>query len=53
MTVVGETIFDPNMERIVNVVYPQRNEVVQSPSTRLGDDSLLLKNAAENLANKI
>lgn len=41
--VIGETHFDPKMEKIVNVVYPQRNEVVQSPSTILGDDSLLLK----------
>jgi hypothetical protein len=40
---VGETIFDPKVERIVNVAYPQRNEVVQSPSTILGDDSILLK----------
>ena len=41
--VVGETIFDPKVEKIVNVAYPQRNEVVQSPFTILGDDSLLLK----------
>jgi hypothetical protein len=41
--VVGETIFDPKIEKIVNVAYPQRNEVVQSPVTKLGDDSLLLK----------
>jgi hypothetical protein len=41
--VVGETIFDPKVEKIVNVAYPQRNEVVQSPVTILGDDSLLLK----------
>lgn len=41
--VVGETIFDPKVEKIVNVAYPQRNEVVQSPVTKLGDDSLLLK----------
>jgi len=41
--VIGETIFDPLTEKIVNVVYPQRNEVVQSPATILGDDSLLLK----------
>jgi len=41
--VIGETAFDPSMEKIVNVVYPQRNEVVQSPATISGDDSLLLK----------
>ncbi len=41
--VIGETVFDPSAEKIVNVVYPQRNEVVQSPATILGDDSLLLK----------
>lgn len=41
--VVGETVFDPKMERIVNVAYPQRNEVIQSPFTILGDDSLVLK----------
>jgi len=31
------------MEKIINIAYPQRNEVVQSPATILGDDSLLLK----------
>jgi len=41
--VVGETVFDPKMERIINVAYPQRNEVIQSPFTILGDDSLVLK----------
>lgn len=41
--VIGETLFDPSMEKIINVAYPQRNEVVQSPSTIVGDDSLLLK----------
>ena len=41
MTILS--IFDPKVERIVTVAYPQRNEVVQSPSTILGDDSLLLK----------
>lgn len=40
---VGETVFDPNVEKIINIAYPQRNEVVQSPATILGDDSLLLK----------
>lgn len=40
---MGETIFDPKSERIINVAYPQRNEVVQSPSSILGDDSILLK----------
>jgi hypothetical protein len=41
--IVGETVFDPKMERIVNIAYPQRNEVIQSPFTILGDDSLVLK----------
>jgi Protein of unknown function (DUF1620). len=41
--VVGETVFNPKMERIVNVAYPQRNEVIQSPFTILGDDSLVLR----------
>lgn len=41
--VIGQTLFDPTMEKIVNVAYPQRNEVVQSPATISGDDSLLLK----------
>lgn len=40
---VGQAIFDPEVEKIVSVAYPQRNEVVQSPSTILGDESLLLK----------
>jgi len=40
---VGQTVFDPKLERIINVAYPQRNEVVQSPSSTLGDDSILLK----------
>jgi len=40
---VGTTIFDPSQEKIVNVVYPRRGEVMQSPSTVLGDDALLLK----------
>eukprot|EP00554_Chaetoceros_debilis_P007419 CAMPEP_0194072748 /NCGR_PEP_ID=MMETSP0149-20130528/395_1 /TAXON_ID=122233 /ORGANISM="Chaetoceros debilis, Strain MM31A-1" /LENGTH=1164 /DNA_ID=CAMNT_0038752653 /DNA_START=169 /DNA_END=3663 /DNA_ORIENTATION=+ len=40
---VAETMFDPTMEKILTVAYPQRNEVVQSPATILGDDSLLLK----------
>lgn len=40
---VGQAVFDPKVEKIVNVAYPQRNEVVQSPSTILGDESLLLK----------
>eukprot|EP00571_Detonula_confervacea_P002477 CAMPEP_0172317202 /NCGR_PEP_ID=MMETSP1058-20130122/30890_1 /TAXON_ID=83371 /ORGANISM="Detonula confervacea, Strain CCMP 353" /LENGTH=1246 /DNA_ID=CAMNT_0013031711 /DNA_START=73 /DNA_END=3810 /DNA_ORIENTATION=+ len=40
---VGTTIFDPTEETIVNVAYPRRGEVIQSPSTVLGDDSLLLK----------
>jgi len=40
---VGTAIFDPSQERIVNVAYPRRGEVIQSPSTVLGDDALLLK----------
>ncbi|KAL7444935.1 hypothetical protein ACHAXH_008253 [Discostella pseudostelligera] len=40
---VGTTIFDPSQEQIVNVAYPRRGEVIQSPSTVLGDDALLLK----------
>jgi hypothetical protein len=38
---VGRTSFAG--ERIVKVTYPNRDEVVQSMSTVLGDDSLLLK----------
>lgn len=40
---VGETVFNPASEKIINVAYPERNEVIQSPITMLGDDSLLLK----------
>jgi len=40
---VGEMTFHPDREKIVNVVYPNRDEVVQSPAAILGDDSLLLK----------
>ncbi|KAL7531389.1 hypothetical protein ACHAXR_004009 [Thalassiosira sp. AJA248-18] len=43
LTTVGTTIFDPSQEKIVNVAYPRRGEVIQSPSTVLGDDALLLK----------
>lgn len=43
LVTVGTTIFDPSNEKIVNVVYPRRGEVIQSPSTVLGDDALLLK----------
>ena len=39
--VLGKTMFKG--EQILNVVYPQRGEVVSSPATILGDDSLLLK----------
>jgi len=42
-SVMGESNFDPSLERIIKVTYPARDEVVQSPSTSLGDDSLLLK----------
>lgn len=43
LVIVGTALFDPSQEKIVNVAYPQRGEVVQSPSTVLGDDALLLK----------
>lgn len=43
LVTVGTTIFDPSQEKIVNVAYPRRGEVIQSPSTVLGDDALLLK----------
>lgn len=38
---LGETLFKG--EKILKVTYPQRGEVVTSPATILGDDSLLLK----------
>eukprot|EP00956_Cyclotella_meneghiniana_P020747 scaffold37054_cov72-Cyclotella_meneghiniana.AAC.2 len=43
LVTVGKALFDPSHEKIVNIAYPQRNEVIQSPSTVLGDDALLLK----------
>lgn len=43
LATIGATVFDPSEEKIVNIAYPQRGEVVQSPSTVLGDESLLLK----------
>ena len=43
LATVGTALFDPLHEKIVNVAYPQRGEVIQSPSTVLGDDALLLK----------
>ena len=43
LTTIGTTVFDPSQEKIFNVVYPRRGEVIQSPSTVLGDESLLLK----------
>ncbi|KAL7440344.1 hypothetical protein ACHAXM_007215 [Skeletonema potamos] len=43
LVTVGTTVFDPSQETIVNVAYPRRGEVIQSPSTVLGDESLLLK----------
>jgi len=49
-TTVGETTFNPSTEKIVNVVYPQRGEVIQSPASILGDDSLLLKYLNPHLA---
>lgn len=41
--VVGELNFGSGNEKIVEVAYPNPGEVVQSPATILGDDSLLLK----------
>lgn len=38
---VGQTTFPG--EKIVNVAYPRRDEVINSPCDILGDDSLLLK----------
>eukprot|EP00957_Ditylum_brightwellii_P111208 8480449-Ditylum_brightwellii.AAC.1 len=38
------------MEEIVNVVYPQQGEVIQSHASILGSDSLLLKYLNPNLA---
>ncbi|KAL7485282.1 hypothetical protein ACHAW6_010880 [Cyclotella cf. meneghiniana] len=43
LVTVGTALFDPSQEKILNVAYPQRGEVIQSPSTVLGDDALLLK----------
>ncbi len=43
LVTVGTTVFDPSQEKIINVSYPRRGEVLQSPSTVLGDESLLLK----------
>ncbi|KAL3781363.1 hypothetical protein HJC23_013447 [Cyclotella cryptica] len=43
LVTVGTALFDPSQEKIVNVAHPQRGEVIQSPSTVLGDDALLLK----------
>eukprot|EP00986_Skeletonema_menzelii_P009847 scaffold4589_cov79-Skeletonema_menzelii.AAC.21 len=43
LVTVGLTVFDPSQEKIINVSYPRRGEVMQSPSTVLGDESLLLK----------
>jgi len=40
---IGESVFDPELETILSTSYPQRNEVIQSPATIRGDDSLLLK----------
>jgi hypothetical protein len=48
--VLGETLFNPTKERIVNVAYPNPEEVVQRPVTILGDDSLLLKYLNPHLA---
>ena len=45
---VGRTSFDG--ERILNVAYPGRDEIVQSPCNILGDDSLLLKYLNPHLA---
>lgn len=46
--IVGHTAFPG--ERIVEVAYPQRDEVVQAPYKILGDDSLLLKHLNPHLA---
>jgi hypothetical protein len=46
--VVGHTAFPG--EKIVEVAYPQRDEVVQAPCNILGDDSLLLKYLNPHLA---
>merc|ERR1712151_980366 len=43
LEVTGQTPINPNDEIIKNVHYPLRNEVVQTPTTILGDDSLLIK----------
>lgn len=45
---VGQTSFPG--ERPVQAVYPTRDEVIQSPCTVLGDDSLLLKYLNPHLA---
>jgi hypothetical protein len=45
---VGQTAFPG--ERLVQAVYPTRDEVVQSPCSVLGDDSLLLKYLNPHLA---
>lgn len=45
---VGYTSFPG--ERIIEVAYPQRDEVVQAPCKTLGDDSLLLKYLNPHLA---
>ena len=50
LVTVGTALFDPSQEKIVNVAYPQRGEVIQSPSTVLGDDALLLKYLNPHLA---
>lgn len=49
-SIVGETIFPPDQEKIVSVAYPSPDEVVQSPVTILGDDALLLKYLNPHLA---
>ena len=43
LEVTGQTTINPHLEIIKNVHYPLRNEVVQTPTTILGDDSLLIK----------
>jgi ER membrane protein complex subunit 1, C-terminal len=45
---VGQTTFEG--ERLIQAVYPPRDEVVQSPCMVLGDDSLLLKYLNPHLA---
>lgn len=40
---IGSTSFSKNDETIVQIAYPNREEIIQSPCNVLGDESLLLK----------